>query len=423
MDHLCSDNLTTAISTIKMMKKPALLLIIYSVFLYVSGSSQTAEPRGPGLSASHRSAGQQPAEIRVPMTADHWIFPAGRVQFVVYRGVPAMKIAGNTDPIVLKDLDFADGTIEYDIEPQKPSFTSIYFRVKDKNESECFYLRIHASGNALAFDALQYAPIIRGIILWDLFPYYQGGADIKLNEWNHVKLVVSGKQMVVFVNDQSRAALEVPRLEGETTIGKLALDGDSVCIANLVVKPKDVGGLSPKEGFDPEQADPRYLRTWEVNTPSSLPAGQEPYPGGLGKIDSSWQPITAERRGLVNLSRKFAVVSDRHPWELDRQVVWLRVKLHSETAQKKLLRLGFAHEVWVFMNGSMVFVDKNLYAQSMRKTPDGRISIENAAFEVPFRAGENELLVAIANNFYGWGLMARLEDMEGLRKQSVDQAK
>lgn len=401
------------------MKKSALYLVVCLAFLSANGFSQTVKKQKVRQASGNGTTGpNEPAEIRVPMTADHWIFPSDKVSFVEYKGVPAMKISDNTDPIVLKDLDFTDGTIEYDVEPKKPSFTSVYFRVKDINESECFYLRVHATGNSLAFDALQYAPIVRGIIWWDLYPYYQGGADVKLNEWNHIKLVTSGKQMLVYVNDRSRAALEVPRLEGETTTGKLAVDGDSVYIANLVVKPNAVEDLSPREGFDPEQADPRYLRTWEVNTPAPLPAGQELYTGGISKIDSNWQSITAERRGLINLSRRFSVLSDRKPWDLERQVVWLRLKLHSETAQKKLLRLGFAHEVWVFINRRMVFVDKNLYAQNMRKTPDGRISIENSAFELPFREGDNELLVGVANNFYGWGIIARLEDMEGIRVDS-----
>jgi hypothetical protein len=34
---------------------------------------------------------------------------------------------------------------------------------------------------------------------------------------------------------------------------------------------------------------------------------------------------------------------------------------------------------------------------------------------VPLEAGENEVAVAIANNFFGWGLMLRLPDPDGVR--------
>jgi hypothetical protein len=40
--------------------------------------------------------------------------------------------------------------------------------------------------------------------------------------------------------------------------------------------------------------------------------------------------------------------------------------------------------------------------------------LENGAFTLPLEAGDNEVAVAIANNFFGWGLMLRLADPEGL---------
>ena len=52
--------------------------------------------------------------------------------------------------------------------------------------------------------------------------------------------------------------------------------------------------------------------------------------------------------------------------------------------------------------------------EGARKAPDGRCSLENGAFTLPLEAGDNEVAVAIANNFYGWGLMLRLDDVEGV---------
>jgi len=356
----------------------------------------------------------QTAEIKIPMTAEHWEFQPGKAEFLNYKGVSSMKVSARTNPVVLKDFNFADGTIEFDVAAERQTFFGIYFRRRDKNESECFYFRNLASRNPSAVDAVQYTPIIRGINLWDLLPHFQGDAKIKLNDWNHVKLVVSGMQMLVYVNDLTQPALEIPRLEGDVTEGTLAFDGIEAYLANLVIKPNEVEDLSPKEGFDPTHSDPRYLRNWQVNKPTPLPEGQELFAGGLAKADSSWENIEAERRGLINLTRKFTVASGRNPWELERKVVLLKATVNSKTAQKKLLRLGFSDEVWVFLNKKTVFVDKNIYSQGMRKTPDGRISIENAAFDLVLNQGENELLIGIATNFYGWGIVARLESMEGL---------
>jgi len=43
------------------------------------------------------------------------------------------------------------------------------------------------------------------------------------------------------------------------------------------------------------------------------------------------------------------------------------------------------------------------------------LSLENGSFELPLQKGRNEIAVALANDFYGWGLELRLEDVEGVR--------
>jgi hypothetical protein len=52
--------------------------------------------------------------------------------------------------------------------------------------------------------------------------------------------------------------------------------------------------------------------------------------------------------------------------------------------------------------------------KGMLKSPNGRISLDNCAFQIHLQKGENELLIGLANDFYGWGIMARLENIEGI---------
>ncbi len=33
---------------------------------------------------------------------------------------------------------------------------------------------------------------------------------------------------------------------------------------------------------------------------------------------------------------------------------------------------------------------------------------------LPLRQGDNELMVAVGSNFYGWGIVARFDDLDGL---------
>jgi hypothetical protein len=87
----------------------------------------------------------------------------------------------------------------------------------------------------------------------------------------------------------------------------------------------------------------------------------------------------------------------------------------SDRKQTKKVDIGWTRELWVFVNGKLAYADKNLFDQEgARKTPDGRCSLENGAFTLPLEAGDNEVAVAIANDFFGWGVMLRLADPEGV---------
>lgn len=350
-------------------------------------------------------------EIKIPMTPVRWDFPANSVEFLDYKGASVMRILSGAEKVILKDFKFSNGTIEYDMEPVNEGFAGLFFRMADANETEYFYLRVARAGNPMAMDAVQYAAFSKGVNMWDLLDHYQGPATIKKHEWNHIKLVISGKQMIVYVNERERTTLEVPRLEGDTQSGSIAFNGKCT-IANLIIRPADVEGLSAREGFDPTHHDPRYIRAWQVSEPQTLPKGKELYEEDFPKSDTKWQNLSTERRGLVNLTRQYGVG--------ERRFVWLRVKLTSIKEQNRKIALGFSDEVWVYLNRQPIFVDKNIYASSgMRKKPDGRISIENSEFEVSLKAGENELLIGVANDFFGWGIISRLDNMEGIETSTL----
>jgi len=357
------------------------------------------------LRAQKEKKSASPA-ITIPMAAERWGCPAGTCEFLQYKSVPAMRLLTSKDTAVLKDFRFTNGTIEFDIEPQDMDFTGFFFRRQDGKESEYFYLRVFAGSIPNMQTSVQYTPIIGGVNLWNMLPYYQGPAKFAKGQWNHVKLVVSGAQMLVYVNNLLRPALEIPKLEGNTTTGTLGFDGKAI-VANLVVTPDATEGLSPVAGFDPFYSDPRYLRQWSVSQPIPLPKGRELTDDDLPKTGTAWREVSAERMGLVNLTRLFGN-SD------SRRMVWLKCRLKVPEAQVRKVDFGFNNEVWVFLNGKMAFVDKNLFNEVLRKQPKTRTSLENTSFSLPLQAGENEILIGLANDFYGWGIIARLDIMEGI---------
>lgn len=358
------------------------------------------------LSIAVLTARAKAETINTEMVADNWEFAPGKVEFIARDGAAAMHLLPGGGPVVLKAARFANGTIEYDLQPDKPDFVLCYFRRQNNDANEIVYFRTWNAGNPLAPGTLQYAPTIKGVNLWDMLEHYQTACMVRTNGWNHVKIIASGPQLRVFVNDMANPVLEVPQFEGEVAEGGLAFQG-SAYYANLKIRPGEVEGLCPVKGIDPTHTDARYLRHWAVSQPQPLPPGRELTSGDIPKADATWEQVWAERRGLINLSRKFGK-SD------SRRVVWLKTKLCSATEQKRRVELGFSDEVWVFLNGRLAYVDKNLYGQPIMKSPEGRCALENAAFDLPLKAGENEVLVGLSNDFYGWGLVARFDDLKGL---------
>ena len=342
------------------------------------------------------------------MTADRWQTKEN-AEFLRQLGFYHGLLRLNSGNAVLRDFTFNDGTIEFDVDTIGRGAPGIAFRQQDENNWELFYLR--PDPNCPAFGAcLQYAPQTHGVLLWDFFPQYQTRAPLREIGWNHIKMVISGRRMNIFVNDAPSPTLQVGRLEGDAMKGGLRLQGPAT-FANLVITPGAVDGLSPEPAADPMAGDPGIVRNWQLSPYSALPAGKDPQYNEMPGASGEWKTLGAERGGLVNLSRVYG----RPLPEPERAVAWLKSTIASDRRQTKKVAIGWTRELWVFVNGKLVYADQNLFEQeAARKYPDARCSLENGAFTLPLEAGDNEVAVAIANNFFGWGMMLRLDDSEGV---------
>ncbi|MCS3798009.1 hypothetical protein [Niastella sp. OAS944] len=354
-------------------------------------------------------------EISIPMDAAHWKHDTTGVEFTMEKNVKAIRIK-NASPLVLKDIQFANGTIEYDVALGQ-GFPGINFHLSDDGKNgEHFYLRYFGSTSPESRTTLQYSALIDGMSIWDLTDEYQAGAKLNIPTWNHVKLVLSGKQMKAYVNDMSRPALVVPKLEGGRENGGISFSGGEVAIANVVLKPDVVENLDPAPGYISSYNDTRYLRNWQVSKGIGFEFGKEIIPpimrvATLGFPDSTteWTNITAEDRGIVNLTRLFGATDFKN-----RRLAWLKTTIESDKVQERMLNLGFSDEVCLFINGQFLYSDKNHFGTPGQKFPRGRCTIENAAIKLPLQKGKNEILIGLTNYFYGWGIIARLDDTDGI---------
>jgi hypothetical protein len=358
-------------------------------------------------------------EIIIPMEPAYWQYDSGSVDFIMHNNVKAIHMK-KARPLIPKDVQFSNGTIEYDVEVVR-GFPGITFHQSpDTKKGDNFYLRYFGTTSPESRTTLQYAAIVDSTSMWDLTDEYQAGATLHIPGWNHVKLVVSGKQMKAYVNDMSRAALMVPALEGDMESGGISFSGGDATIANFVIKPDSVEDLSPSTGYISTYNDTRYLRNWQATQASDFAFGKEiapplPYLGGPrnspGYPDSTtkWTPIMAEDRGMVNLTRVLG-----HTPFTKRRLAWLRTTIECDSALERTLHLGFSDEIWLFVNGQPLYSDKNHFGSPGQKFPDGRCTIENAVVKLPLQKGKNEILIGLANYFYGWGIIARLDNTDGI---------
>ncbi len=362
--------------------------------------------------------------IKVPLTADHWqpIQDANNpakpdVQFIGHEGFPQGAIVLKNGSVALRDLSFRDGTIEFDMKATDQDIPGIQFRRHGEpghQDAEEFYLRSFPECRA-SDDCIQYAPVIHGFMLWNVYPQYQTQALI-LDGWNHFRLVVSGRRMNVYINNSTQPILTVGNLESSSTEGAIQLRGPAV-FANLTVNPGAVEGLNPQPTPDPTAADAGLVRQWQLGPQTPARVGKDPTfseaPSG-----TNWKPITAGRFGLVNLNREYELIHQ------PPSLTWLRTAVISSATQEKLVQLGWLGYVWVFVNGKLITQGTNFYDPDYeRRAPDGRLSVENGSFRIPLQKGLNQITLVLNSavhdnpstiNYYGWGAILRFENPEGL---------
>ena len=353
--------------------------------------------------------GMQTKIISLPFKNKLWDTTGTKLQFADYKGQKTVKITSSSGPIVAKDLNFTNGTIEFDVQPYDVKGfapVAIYFRHKNSKESEYLYLRTKKDDTKRNDDDIQYAPVIKGVLMFNAMSAFDGPAPFHNDSWNHIKLVVSGMQMRVYVNDMSKTVLDIARLEANSKTGTIAFEGKAY-FANVVVREGDTEGLSPEAGIDPSKHDANYIRRWDVTTPQIMGQGKELIALNLPKDTTKWTPVVAERRGMINLTRNFGS-SDTS------RFVWLKTIITSAKDQVVKCQLGFCDEIYVFSNKKLIYADKNQFGLPLAKFPDGCMNIDNSTISIPLKQGDNELTIGLVNNFYSWGLMARLQNLNGL---------
>ena len=370
-------------------------------------------------------------QTNIPMTPAQWQ-AKGNVSF---QKDPAKQdiLVINKGYAELKNTDFSNGTIEFDTKFVGERITGITFRQHD-DVADALYFRPSADC-VVSDECIQYMPTAHHVFEWDLYGQYETHAPINPSGWNHIKLVLSGARMNVFVNGARTPTLSVGTLVGGFPDGSIRLHGPA-SYAHLSIAPNVTDGLPAVAATDPTKGDLRYVRDWLASKPFAMPSrmdatlqektGIDPVYSSMPKQAASWKPIALDPGGLVNLTR----------WYGDAQTgqaiagIWLKTTIYADRDQIKHVDIGWTREVWVFVNGKLAFQSKNLYGiKGVAKAPGGRLSLTNGSFDLPLRKGSNQVAVAVDDNFagglqhWGWGLEMRLANTDGIRQISGAVAK
>lgn len=313
-----------------------------------------------------------------------------------------------------RDLKFGDGTIDVDVMTTTArSFVYLLFRMQSDSTYEDFYLRPHKSN---APDALQYAPVYQGSSAWQLYHGENGtaAANIPPGKWNHLRIVLKGRQAAFFLNDTITPAMVVARLGHAPRAGYLALRtflpagvavSDPVArYANLRLRPDHV-----PFAFPPKPAAtfaPGTVQAWEVGAP--FPAPDSLHTVVPAASVGSMRRVEALSSGLVEWHRLVPL----GPGMRNVGVV-ARLRVDADTAGIYRMELGFSDRVTAFVNGTPLFFGDDSYDYVNRR--DGLIGFSQATLFLPLRQGANVLDFVVTDGFGGWGIMGRFPSTRGLR--------
>jgi hypothetical protein len=318
---------------------------------------------------------------------------------------------------VRSDAAFRDGTIEFDLAMSgHRSFVYFRFRVEGEEDGEELYFRPHKSSLP---DAVQYTPAWHGESNWQLYHGATGtaAATFRREGWMHVRVVLRGRRMAVFLDRAEHPVLLVSlgrapvagpiAFSTFTPVASSAPPGELVAaVANVVLRHDVVAYEFPPDGTPSAPAG--LVQRWQLSPPvpaDTVPLGRLPQALPAGR--ERWPAFEVEPTGVLVIGRHL-----RRPSEAAVAVARLVVRADRPGLQR--LDLGFSDWVTVFLAGRPVFAGDAHYSFD-RPRQEGLIGLTQATIWLPLAPGDNEVLFAVTDEFGGWGLTARLDPAGGAR--------
>lgn len=347
------------------------------------------------------------AQNIIPLDTLNWNIQAESYKFVKYKGKNAIKI--NKGSLILKEGNFLNGTIEFDLFlPKERMYPGVFFRT-DSNylNGEQWFIRTHLSGLE---DGNQAAPSTNGITPFQLYfgPKYSFAYNYKYNDWTHVKVVVNNDKAQVFLDYSEKPNLSW-KLFHKTQHGGLLIRGGRVPIHIADVK-IDRRNFKLKNFKEVENKPIKnIIEKWLISDKF-----KESKLGDLSNLDKlisnrTWEhTINVEEGVAANISRKVI----RYDKQQDLNTVFAKLIIHSNKNQTKFFDFGYSDRVVVLLNGKPIYKGTNKW-----RTRDyrylGTIGLFDGVY-LNLKKGKNELLLAVSEDFGGWLVTGKFKSMKDI---------
>jgi len=340
-------------------------------------------------------------------SGEQWRVKADSAQIVSYRGKQnVLKL--DKGLVYFDGAEFVNGVIEFDISfKEQRQFVGINFRGENDGNYEHFYFRPHQSGNP---DATQYTPVFNDVSAWQLYfgKGYSKKIKHKFNEWQHVKLVIEDNNMAVFVEDMKIPFME-SILKRDKQKGFVSLNASgfkaSAYFADLKITPHK--SIMQDKDWEKTQQRKGTIRKWQVSGNFSREELQPAF-----KLENSlkktllWSELESESTGLVNIAKVNTL-------KKSKDTAFVKTVIYSSIDQVKKLDFGFSDAVKVYLNDNLLFEGNDVFSSR-----DYRFLGSIGYFDhiyLPLKKGKNELWLAVTENFGGWGVQAKVDNMEDIQ--------
>ena len=347
------------------------------------------------------------AQEIIPLDTNNWTINARSYVIEEYKGKNSIYLQAGS--MTLKDRNFQNGTIEFDMYlKQAQMFPGLYFRVVNNSDAEQWFVRPHLSGKP---DANQAAPATKGITPWQLYfgPRYSFPYDYKYDDWTHVKLVVNGDKAQVFLDYSEKPNLSWNLFHPEQS-GKLIMRGGGLQAMHLadIKVDENATELIDFKAIEREPID-GLIQKWEISD-----MFEEKRLADLTNLETliserKWQGIISVEEGTAaNIARVQALYNGE-----PGNTVFARIKINSNKDQMKLLEFGYSDRVVAILNGKPIYWGTNKW-RSRDYRYLGTVGLFDGVY-LDLKKGENELLMAVSEDFGGWLITGRFKDNKGLK--------